>query len=65
MFGAEHSVEVQCPTCGEPTDVWVDILEDVRELVVESDCQVCCRPLHVTVHLQQGQVVSAQAGFGW
>ena len=65
MFGTEQSVEVMCPTCGEPTDVWVDTVEPVRELVVESDCQVCCRPLHVRVVLQQGQVVGAQAEFGW
>jgi hypothetical protein len=65
MFGTEHSVVVMCPTCGEPTAVWVDLIEAVRELEVESDCQVCCRPLHVRIVLQQGQVVSAQTERGW
>ena len=65
MFGTEHSVEVQCPTCGEPTDVWVDLIEAVRDLEVECDRQVCCRPLHVKLTVQQGQVVNAHAEFGW
>ena len=65
MFGSEQSVDVFCPTCGEPTSVWVELLEAVRQLVVECDCQVCCRPLHVTVTLHNGQIVSAHAEFGW
>jgi hypothetical protein len=59
----EQSVDAWCPTCGESTSVWLDA--DDGELEVESDCQVCCRPLHVTVQVQQGVVVNVEVGAGW
>lgn len=56
-------VEVQCPSCFEPTAVQVDVPEGRMRLAV--DCDVCCRPLHVNVEVRDGYVVSAQAGSGW
>jgi len=43
----EQGVEIQCPGCGEPTALWVDVGD--RQVAIESDCQVCCQPLHVVV----------------
>ena len=57
------TVEVQCPTCGEATTVGVDAEDGETE--VESDCQVCCRPLHVTVVCRRGRVLRASADAGW
>ena len=65
MFDTEQSVEVICPSCGEPTYVWVETVDTKQKVVVESDCQVCCRPLHATIYLQRGQVENAHAEFGW
>lgn len=60
----ERAVEVQCPTCGEQTAVWVDWY-DGRE-TIESDCQVCCRPLSVAITLRGGEVTSIEPPqFGW
>lgn len=59
----EQCVEVACPTCGEPTGVWLDV--DEGELDIESDCQVCCRPLHVTVHATAGVLTDVSSEAGW
>ena len=56
-------IEVQCPTCGEPTAV--ELYEmDVSEQVA-SDCQVCCRPLRVTVHRRAGERLGCTVEPGW
>lgn len=46
------SVNVQCPYCGEPITLLIDDSVD-RQRYVE-DCQVCCRPIEVTVVLESG-----------
>lgn len=47
------SVTVACPYCGEPIELLVDDSID-RQRYVE-DCQVCCRPIEVTVALEDGE----------
>ena len=36
-----------CPYCGEPLEIAVDTSVAVQEYV--EDCQVCCRPMTLTV----------------
>lgn len=38
---------IQCPYCGESIDLFVD--DSVEEQQYIEDCQVCCRPIHVSV----------------
>jgi hypothetical protein len=38
---------IQCPYCGESIDLFVDDSVDHQQYV--EDCQVCCRPIHVSV----------------
>lgn len=38
------TAEVQCPCCGEPTDVFVDPGGGAQQVFIE-DCVVCCRPI--------------------
>lgn len=62
-------VTVECPTCGEPTAVGVSVSGDAeptsRRVAIESDCDVCCRPLRVLVTLRRGAVVRAEVASGW
>ncbi|GMV40387.1 MAG: hypothetical protein AMXMBFR64_21030 [Myxococcales bacterium] len=59
----ERCIETRCPTCGELTAVSVDLDEGHGE--VAEDCQVCCRPLHVTVEVDRGEIVHVETGSGW
>ena len=38
---------VDCPYCGEPTLLAIDVSAGAQRYV--EDCQVCCRPMTVTV----------------
>lgn len=38
---------IQCPYCGEPIELFIDDSVDHQQYV--EDCQVCCRPINVTV----------------
>lgn len=41
-------IDTQCPSCGEPVTLVVDVSAGRRQTYVE-DCWVCCRPMQVTV----------------
>jgi len=43
-------VDVHCPCCGEPLELLVDASEDGQRYI--EDCQVCCRPINVTVTVE-------------
>ena len=38
---------IYCPSCGEPIEITVDW--SVRQQEYVEDCQVCCRPIVLTV----------------
>ena len=38
---------LECPYCGEPISVVVDLSLEDQEYV--EDCQVCCRPMVVSI----------------
>ncbi len=38
-----------CPYCGEPIELLVDYSVDSQQYI--EDCQVCCRPMIVTVEV--------------
>jgi len=42
----EDSIEVACPWCGEPQELWMDPQSE-GEMI--QDCDVCCRPWRVVV----------------
>jgi hypothetical protein len=44
---ASATVSVVCPFCGEPVELLVDTTISRQEYV--EDCEVCCRPMVVTV----------------
>jgi len=52
-----ESVRVSCPYCGSEVDHLVDPAGGAHQVYVE-DCEVCCQPWQVSVHVVEG-VVSA------
>lgn len=52
---------IQCPYCGESIDLFVD--DSVEHQQYVEDCQVCCRPINLSVTVPQGGApqVSARA----
>ena len=40
---------ISCPYCGETITILVD--ESVEEQQYFEDCEVCCRPMHITVEV--------------
>jgi hypothetical protein len=49
---------ITCPHCGEDFDLPFDPTEGSVELVV--DCEVCCRPMTVTVRVRLGKIDAVQ-----
>lgn len=50
MTGLEE-VDIQCPYCGEAITILVDC--SISEQQYVEDCQVCCRPIMITVSLDE------------
>ncbi|HIM51315.1 MAG TPA: CPXCG motif-containing cysteine-rich protein [Acidobacteria bacterium] len=48
---------VRCPYCGEWLEVFID--PSVRRQEYIEDCQVCCRPITLTVTLDGDDVTIA------
>lgn len=49
-------VDAQCVYCGEPISLVIDagtLQDEFSEQHYVEDCQVCCRPLHLSVSWQQ------------
>ncbi len=46
------STQIDCPYCGESIDLLVDDSAGDQQYI--EDCQVCCRPIVVTVTVEGG-----------
>jgi hypothetical protein len=56
-----HSLEprsIDCPYCGEQIEVLVDGSAGHQEYV--EDCSVCCRPIVISVQVEDGEVVGIE-----
>ena len=45
-----------CPHCAQINDTAVDPSQGTRQ-TYEEDCQVCCRPLKLQVHVEDGEAL--------
>lgn len=45
-------VAIQCPYCWETIEILVDCSVDEQEYT--EDCQVCCRPIIISVQMDAG-----------
>ena len=43
---------LSCPHCGESFSLALDVSEGSAEFT--ADCEVCCRPMKVSVNIQDG-----------
>lgn len=50
---------ISCPYCGEAISVLID--DSLSEQSYVEDCQVCCRPIVVTVSVDMDGDVAVQA----
>lgn len=55
--GDEHFFD--CPACGAPISVVLDLSVDEQEYV--EDCEICCRPLEIAYTVEHGEVVEFSA----
>ncbi len=46
----DEFVAIQCPWCGERLETHVDITAGAQSYV--EDCQVCCRPMELTLEFE-------------
>lgn len=58
MLGLD-GCRVQCPYCWESLDITVD--GTAGDQLYTEDCQVCCRPMIIRVHLDAEGEPSAEA----
>ncbi|XKH00280.1 CPXCG motif-containing cysteine-rich protein [Marinobacter nauticus] len=56
---AMDSVTVQCPYCWEMLEISIDPSVADQEYV--ENCQVCCHPILLTVHIDDQQVPRVEA----
>jgi ribosomal protein S27E len=50
---------ITCSHCGEDFEVSFDPSEGDAEFII--DCEICCRPMTVTVHTHGGEIDNVQA----
>jgi hypothetical protein len=51
--------KVQCPYCWETIEVVVDCSVDEQEYT--EDCSVCCRPMIISIYIDDGQLQGIDA----
>lgn len=51
---------VDCPYCGEAIELVIDDSVEQQEYV--EDCSVCCRPINVSVSVDEGSEIQVICG---
>jgi transcription elongation factor Elf1 len=47
---------IQCPFCGQSFDLAIETNDGSQRLIV--DCEICCRPLEISVECEAGEILS-------
>ena len=58
----ETEERLRCPYCGEPISLLVDHSEPFQSYI--EDCEVCCRPIALTVRVDEDDRVRIEARRG-
>ena len=53
----DEFVSIQCPWCGERMETHVDLTAGAQSYI--EDCQVCCRPMQLTLELEDNGALRA------
>lgn len=48
--------KIECPFCAESITILLDASEGTQEYI--EDCQVCCRPMQIGLHVDGGEIVA-------
>ncbi|PZV08155.1 MAG: CPXCG motif-containing cysteine-rich protein [Leptolyngbya sp.] len=48
----QNTAEFNCAYCGEPNTTFIDLSAGMQQAYIE-DCQVCCRPNHLFVRIDE------------
>jgi len=49
---------ISCPFCAERVSILLDLSAGTQSYI--EDCQVCCRPMQITLETSDGQLASIQ-----
>ena len=52
----EESETIACPYCGQANEILVDTCTRFQRFT--TDCEICCRPIEVTVECEPGEILS-------
>lgn len=55
----QEEVEIGCPYCGERITLLIDGSAGAQEYI--EDCQVCCRPINLSVTVDEEGVPQVEA----
>ena len=50
--------QIGCPFCSESITLLLDVSAGSQNYI--EDCQVCCRPMQVTLDVNDGEIASLQ-----
>jgi hypothetical protein len=50
--------QIGCPFCSESITILLDVSAGSQQYI--EDCQVCCRPMQVTLDVNDGEIASLQ-----
>jgi hypothetical protein len=53
------SVSLECPYCGETIEVLIDCTVLRQEYI--EDCQVCCKPISISVRVEDDDTPQVEA----
>jgi transcription elongation factor Elf1 len=56
------SLAIECPHCGETFSLAFEASEGSAEFIV--DCEVCCRPMNVTIRVADGEIDGLEVSAG-
>jgi hypothetical protein len=57
-----EEAEIQCPYCGEVFALYVDTAQGSCQIT--EDCTVCCRPIHLDIDCEPGEILGIRGGIG-
>lgn len=58
-MSSTHTAWVACPSCGETIELVIDCRVPFQEYV--EDCEVCCRPMVLSVSVDEDENISVEA----
>ncbi|MDT8403976.1 CPXCG motif-containing cysteine-rich protein [Sulfuriflexus sp.] len=54
-----EAIHISCPYCGEVFETSADCSAGNQEYI--EDCQVCCQPINITLHVAGTSLVDVEA----